>query len=101
MLLSREVREQVAKVFGVSTSGITEILDNAVVRDGRTLDDLAVITADKMSEYVGSVESFGRLWELTASKAYSELHAPVGIVDKPVDTVDNANLNKNESKKNK
>lgn len=108
MLLKREVREHLAKIFNIKKSGITEIMDQEVIKDGRTIEDLSVITTEKMAEYVGSVESFGRLWELTAAKAWAELNPPVGVigeseveVDKPVDSVDKVTETKHEGKKNK
>lgn len=83
MLVPRVTREHLAHVFGVIKSGITEVHNETVVTDGRTIDDLAVITAPVMAEYVGSEESFGRLWELSVAKAHSELNPPVGMVGAP------------------
>lgn len=76
----RDIREHLAEVFGVQQTGPTEIKDDRVVSDGRTIEDLAVITAERMAEYVGSVEPFPRLWELTLAKARAELNPPVAII---------------------
>lgn len=80
MHISKELREHLAKVFNVQTSGITEIFNEELRSDGRTYDDLAVITKAKMEEYIGSEETFLRAWEITVAKAYSELHPPVATI---------------------
>lgn len=80
MTLEKEVRDHLAKVFGITTSGITEIRDQTVITDGRNADDLLAITHEKMNEYIGSEETFLRAWEISCAKAYSELHPPVGII---------------------
>ena len=82
MLLPRDIRDHIAQVFDVNRSGITEIRDDTVILDGRTLEDLSVITSEKMAEYVGSVESFGRLWELSIAKAKHELYPPAMVIGK-------------------
>lgn len=82
MLLPREIREHLAKVFEIPRTGVTEIRDDQVISDGRTQDDLNTITSAKMADYVGSEESFGRLWELSIAKAKHELYPPVGEIKK-------------------
>jgi hypothetical protein len=83
MHVPRETREKIATDFNVGRSGVTEIRDSEVITDGRSREDLSILTAEAMSEYVGSEESFGRLWELTIAKAHAELHAPVGVIAGP------------------
>lgn len=80
MHISKEVRDYLAAMWKIPQSGITEIRDQTVLSDGHTYDDLSVITLEKMTEYIGSEESFARAWELTVMKAYSELHPPVGVI---------------------
>lgn len=80
MLLSREIRHHLATVFNIPFSGVTEIRDQEVITDGRTMNDLEAISAEKMAEYVGSTDSFARLFELTVAKAHSELNPPVGVI---------------------
>lgn len=80
MLASHEERVHIAHAFDLKKTGITEIRDNDVISDGYNSDDLSAITSEKMSEYVGSEESFPRLWELTVAKARAELHPPVGVM---------------------
>lgn len=78
--LPQETRDHLKKVFDIPRSGITEIRDQTVIADGHTNEDLLVITADKMSAYVGSPTGtldFSRLWLITLSKVKSELHPPV------------------------
>lgn len=81
MLQTREIRQHLAHVFNVPLSGVSEIRDQEVITDGHTVADLSAITKDRMAEYVGSEESFGRLWELTVRKAYAELHPPIGVIE--------------------
>ena len=80
MLLPREQRVHLTKVFHIDKTGITEIKDDQVVSDGHTHKDLEAITEDKMAEYVGSNESFPRLWELTVAKSKFELNPPMGLI---------------------
>ena len=40
LALPKETREHLAKVFGISASGITEVRDQSVVSDGFTVEDL-------------------------------------------------------------
>lgn len=92
--LSHDVREHLAKVFGIGRSAGTEIVDNRIISDGRSVNDLKAVTKEKMQEYLnGSKEEvFARLWELSTSKAMGEvspakdIKAVAPIVDKPVDS---------------
>lgn len=82
MLLSKDERVHLAKVFDIPKSGVSEIIDQRVITDGHNADDLMTLTAERMEIYVGSKESFPRLWELTCAKAHYELNPPVGIIKK-------------------
>ncbi len=77
--LPKETREHLKKVFGIQATGVAEIIDQTVVSDGVTNANLQVITAERMAEYVGSTESFLRLWELTIAKVKYELHPPIEL----------------------
>ncbi len=77
---SKEIRDYLCQMWKIPRTGISEVRDNTVISDGHTLDDLAVITLERMCEYIGSEESFGRAWEITCAKAHSELHPPVGTI---------------------
>lgn len=77
--LPKPTRIHLAKVFGLIPNGIAEIRDQVVISDGYTNDDLSKITAPKMAEYVGSTESFSRLWELTLAKVRYELNPPINL----------------------
>lgn len=81
MLVPREERLRLAEVFELGKTGITEVRDQEVITDGYNADDLSVITSERMAEYVGSEESFPRLWELSVAKARSEVNPPVGILE--------------------
>lgn len=96
----KDLRDYIAKVFGVKQSGITEVRDSTVISDGRTVEDLSVINEETMEAYVGSKETFARLWEITISKAKSELYPPIPL---PVDEepIKKINEQKNDNKKNK
>lgn len=95
--LSHDLREYLAAKFGVGRSVATEIVDNRIISDGRSPNDLKNITLEKMQEYTGSkIDDFMQLWAITVSKATSELNPPKEIttkvekatVDKPVETVE-------------
>lgn len=78
----RDIREHLAKIFGIVKTGVAEIRDQEVVSDGVTTQDLDVVSAAKMAEYVGSSiddTSFAQLWTITVSKAKFELHPPFVI----------------------
>lgn len=79
-------RNLIAEDFGLKKTGITEVRDQEVLTDGYSNEDLAEITAEKMEAYVGSKETFPRLWELTCAKAHSKLHPPVGVINTTVTT---------------
>lgn len=72
----KEIREHLMKVFGIVRTGISEVRDMVLISDGVTNTDLLNVTSEKMAEYVGSVESFSRLWELSVAKARYELNPP-------------------------
>lgn len=79
MALPRDERVLLAVQFDLRKTGITEVKDDQVVSDGFTQEDLQGITREKMVEYVGSDESFPRLWELTVAKARYEITPPIQI----------------------
>lgn len=80
MHISYELRDYFSRMWKIPRSGVSEIRDQEVISDGHTYDDLAVITLDLMNDYIGSVETFARAWEVSCAKAYSELHPPVGTI---------------------
>lgn len=79
-------------MWKIPRSGVSEIRDQEVVSDGHTYEDLLVITLDLMNRYIGSEETFARAWEVTIAKAFSELHPPVGIIQKNVEDMDIADI---------
>lgn len=78
--MDKKVRNHLAEVFHIVSSGVTEIRDQYVVSDGFTMDDLKGITLEKMCVYIGSQETFMRAWEITLMKVKSELNPPVGEI---------------------
>lgn len=82
MQLEQSMRNYLAKEFELSRTGISEIKDQELISDGYCLEDLSTITAAKMTAFVGSEETFPRLWELTCMKARSVLNPPIGIIKK-------------------
>ncbi len=76
----KEIRDYLSQMWKIPRSGISEIRDQEVISDGHTYDDLQVITHERMTEYIGSEESFLRAWEITVAKAHSELHPPIGEI---------------------
>jgi hypothetical protein len=85
MALPKETKNHLIKVFGIPKSGITEIRDQDVVSDGYTSADLEAINLDKMCEYIGSRETFGRAWEITLMRVKSDLNPPMEL---PVPVID-------------
>lgn len=77
MMVPQAERQHLAEVFGLNRTGNSEIRNNEVISDGYSVDDLRAITAEKMSAYIGSEETFPRAWELTCAKARSVLNPPV------------------------
>lgn len=92
MSLPVEIREHLAKTFGIERNGIREIRDQTVISDGFKQEDLLGFTASKMAEYVGSEEPFPRLWELTIAKAKYELNPPLPISNNHVAFVATENV---------
>jgi hypothetical protein len=83
MALTKPYREVLKKAFGISgPSAPTEVRDNYVVTDGHTAEDLKAVTLEKMNEYIGSTETFGRAWEITIAKVHAELNPPIAEVKK-------------------
>lgn len=78
--LPRATRDHLIEVFGLERSGVTEIRDQDVVSDGYTIDDLRKISLEKMTEYIGSEETFSRAWEITLAKVHAELNPPVAEI---------------------
>lgn len=77
---TKELRDHLAKQFDVPQSKATEIRDQDIVSDGRSYDDLLVITKEALCKYIGSEETFARAWEIACSKGWSELHPPMGTI---------------------
>lgn len=108
MQLDKDIREHLVKIFSLERTGITEILDQQIIKDGYSVEDLKGITLEKMIAYIGSEETFPRAWELTCSKAKYELHPPINItpmadepVDVPEEIIETKPQTNGSSKKNK
>ena len=71
-------------MWKIPQSGASEVIDGMQVSDGHTYQDLAVITKELLTEYIGSEESFLRAWEISVSKALTELHPPEVVIGKTV-----------------
>ena len=85
MSLEKEVRNHLISIFDIPKTGICEIIDQVVICDGVTNQDLQEITKDRMVAYVGSSEDYPRLWELTLAKVKYELHPPMDFPSIPVE----------------
>lgn len=92
MHLDRKIRMRLIEVFDIKKTGITEIRDQEIISDGYSVEDLKAITLEKMTEYIGSEETFPRAWEITCSKAKGEVYPPMNLpievipmADEPVD----------------
>lgn len=91
MMLTREQRVHLAQVFDIKKTGVAEIRDSEVISDGHSSLDLEGITAEKMEAYVGSSESFSRLWELTVAKCKYELNPPQELPHAALQTIHTIN----------
>ena len=80
MLAPKEVRDYMHHMWKIPQSAASEVVDNVQVSDGHTYQDLAVITKELLTEYIGSEESFLHSWEIAVSKAMTELHPPEVMV---------------------
>lgn len=66
----RETRNYLADIFQVPMTGLREIHNEEVLRDGRSNEDLKVITLEKMNEYTGiSDDSIMNAWNNVCIKA--------------------------------
>lgn len=54
--ISLETRSKLAELFGMSRSGFNHILDNEVISDGYSDKDLAMLSLEKLQQYLGSEE---------------------------------------------
>ncbi len=97
--LSVEIRNHLRTIFDIPRTGITEVRDTSIISDGTTNEDLGTITVDKMEKYVGSKETFPRLWELTLAKAKYELHPPMNLMDVKEVTINDSSINTNAENK--
>ena len=83
MLAPKEVRDYMGHMWKIPQTSASEVVDNVQVSDGHTYQDLAIITKELLCEYIGSDESFLRAWEISVSKAITELHPPEVVISKP------------------
>ena len=56
LALPQEVRAKFVEVFHIKKSGCTQIFGNKLMSDGCTHEDLAVVTVEKMQEFLGSTK---------------------------------------------
>lgn len=82
--LPKEIREHLAVKLGVEKNGITEVRDETVISDGRTNNDLSVITQEKLEQYTWKKDlSFADLWNSAINQAEIELSPKLN--EKPVE----------------
>lgn len=82
MHLDVPVKEKLRKIFNIPKTGVAEILNETVISDGIRNEDLAVLTEEAMSAYLGNVphETFGHLFDLVVEKIKYEIENPQPIV---------------------
>lgn len=80
MMVPKEERDILIQQFGLVRTGITEVIDQQLITDGYSDKDLAGITLEKMTEFIGSEESFMRAWELTVMKARAIANPPTVFI---------------------
>ena len=69
-----------SQMWKIPRNGVSEVRDQEAISDGHSYDDLLKVSKERMIEYIGSEETFGRAWEITCSKAHTDLHPPVGMI---------------------
>ena len=87
------VKERLRKIFNIPKTGIVEVLNETVISDGVTNDDLKVLTEEAMSAYLGDVphETFGHLFDLVIEKIKHEIaHPPIVIELSSITPIDEA-----------
>lgn len=101
MQLPKDVKHHLVGIFKIPRTGVTEIRDQDVIADGYSVEDLRAITLEKMIAYIGSEETFPRAWEITCSKANSELHPPIEMTLPETNVIPMADEPKEEIIENK
>jgi len=80
MQLDSKIRAELVSAFNIQRTGITEIRDQVLISDGYSVEDLKVLTLEKMNEYIGSQEeTVARAWEITCAKAKSVVYPPIAM----------------------
>lgn len=109
----RDTRNYLAEIFEVPMTGLREIRDNEVIRDGRSNEDLKVITLEKMNEYTGiQDDNIMSAWNNVIVKAHNRFNI-VPMADEPKEftvpvadivatsTIDNNEKTNDKTKKSK
>lgn len=92
MILPVEVRQHLSKVFGLKQTGVREIVDQTVVNDGHSIDDLRAITLEALNTYNKAEEtSFPTAWHKACEKANIELNP---IIEEIIQIKDDSKKNK-------
>lgn len=81
--LDKKIRLHLIKVFGIPVSGVNEVMNNTVVSDGVTVDDLKAISKEKMVEYVHQDGEYSKLFELCLLQVNKDL-TPVDVSQETV-----------------
>ena len=79
----RETRNYLADIFQVPMTGLREIHNEEVIKDGRSNEDLKSITLEKMNDYTGiSDDSIMNAWNNVCIKA-SKRFDVIPMADEP------------------
>jgi len=70
---------QLRKLFGVSSSGSKQVVDNRVVDDGVLEKDLVCINEDSLRAQVGEVGSVDELWVKLQEKLWGNAVLPAEV----------------------
>ncbi len=81
--LKLETRKNIAAIFRIPRSGGTEVVGQTVVSDGYTYNDLALLTLDKIQEFLGmpKEKDFYKLLNILVER----LEQPVISIDAPIE----------------
>ena len=80
--LPNEVRWRIRNIFNIPRSGVSDVVDFRIVSDGTTHEDIKVLTAPKMQEYLGTKEQdFHRLFDLVVARVIDQMSNPKDMIE--------------------
>ena len=81
MSLPRDVRVWLRTMFDIPQTNVVEVLNNTVITDGVTNDDLKAITLEKLQEFTKQEGKFSDLFEYLVQKIQLEIGLKNGSIE--------------------